>query len=65
MSLLKLIESNDRKMVVDTISISKDPQTGSLTASISINCFYINKNDGQKTDYSFTNSAVGKQNIFD
>lgn len=63
LSFLKQIESSDRKMTIDKINISKDPEKGNLSATINVNCFYMGK-DGQKIDYPFVNTTPGKQDIF-
>lgn len=65
MSLLGKLENSSRKMIVDKLSVIKDDKTGILSANMTINAYFLNKNEVFKpVEYPFINSNTGKYNIF-
>lgn len=74
LSMLKLMENNQRKMMVSTIAINKGStnnsgggktESGELTATIGFNSLYRMLGDpSQPITYSFSNIPLGKVDLF-
>lgn len=64
-SMLKLMENNERKMMVTSIAMNKDTKTGGIAANISFNSLCRKLGDSSEpVSYPFSNIPVGKVDLF-
>lgn len=64
-NLIAYVESNDKRMTIDSISLAYDEENQALSGSFSFNLYAITSSSRQLTDPDLKDIDIGTKNIFD